>query len=207
MRKKDALLEDTKRCLVDPVFNVVRNFSKEKSEDYYKLHADEWARWIIIWNPAGKVERIELPYSDLSEMSAKSKEADTLINNMSKLDYIKWLHWVLEWNAIVIKWQRLKTFDEWLEDGLRDALESAIEWPEEWARIMLRNEWHTGWYSNAAIHIYAEWKIDIDTLDRLGEWEMPNSIKDVNLDEALEKAKEDLEKGDSNVTVLQCKVK
>ena len=108
MRKKDALLEDTKRCLVDPVFNVVRNFSKEKSEDYYKLHADEWARWIIIWNPAGKVERIELPYSDLSEMSAKSKEADTLINNMCKLDYIKWLHWVLEWNAIVIKWQRLK---------------------------------------------------------------------------------------------------
>lgn len=208
MKKRDNLLEDAKKCLTDPVFNVIKNFSKEKSKEHYDKWAKAWANWMIVDNPAGKEEWIEFPCADLSEMATKSKEAQTLYENMKNLDYIKTLDWRVAWQTIKISRRRLKTFEEWLEVWIRDALIEAIKYPEDGVKILLKNEWYPGLYTNTDIHMYTEWQISLEILDRIGTFERYNSLEDVDIEECVTqamKAMKDIEENNKDVTVLELK--
>lgn len=40
--KTDNLLEDVKKCLTDPVFDVTQNFSLSKSREFYDKWKEAW---------------------------------------------------------------------------------------------------------------------------------------------------------------------
>lgn len=212
MRKKDKLVEDVRECLVNPVFDVSQNFSLEKSKQYYTIYSKQWEEGSYK-NPANKREEVVFDYSDLEEMSRQSIQAHNLITNLEKESFIKNPHYFVRWETIVVAWDRLKTFDEWLNDGLEDALIQACKYPEDWARMLIEKELGNGSYSNTAVHLFAEWEIDRKVLERLGKQEWFNPIMDRDIHDDVEELKKILEwetpkeeKKEKDVTVLEIKI-
>ena len=123
------------------------------------------------------------------------------------MPHCKNVYWKLEWNSIIVGWLRLKTFDEWLHDGLRDALTMASGCPEDGARQIIEKKLGKGIYSNTAIHMFAEWIITEEELKRLGTYERYMHMDDRDIEEDIKQAKsalEDME--ENNVTVLTFKM-
>lgn len=112
----DNLLEDVQKCMTDPIYNVVKNFSLENSRKYYKKRANKWENEEYEDNPAVKREVETFPYADLEEMTKVSKEASTFMKNLESKDFFRDPTWDVRYDNIVITWLRLKTFDEWLHD-------------------------------------------------------------------------------------------
>lgn len=206
--KKTNLLEDVQKCMVDPIYDIIQNFSLDKSKTYYAKWADQWAMGDYLQNPADKLEAVSFAFANLDELSLKSIEAQNTYINMKRQDYIKGCEWEIYWQNIVVSWHRLKTFDEWLHDGLKDALTIHYKSPEDGIRRMLNRE--LGWYyQNDAIHLFTEWKIDEEILERLGHYEPPQAIEGRDLENDIEeaiKALKDIEENNKNVTVLKLKM-
>lgn len=191
--KTDNLLEDVEKCLTDPVYNVIHNFSLEKSKEHYAKWEKAWKSWNYKQNPAVKLEEVSFDFSSLSELWLMTTQAHNLYVNLKKESFNKWVDWYIHWQNIVVSWYRLKIFDEWLHDWLKDALTEAIECPEDGARMVVERELGKGIYSNTAIHMFAEWKIDRKTLKRLWTYERHMYIEDRDIEEDIVQAKKALE--------------
>lgn len=209
--KKNNLREDVEKCLTDPVYDIVKNFSLEKSKEFYSKWEEAWNSWTYTNNPAVKKEKEEFEYKTLDELEKISREAKMFFYNMRDMPvYYKNVGWEMKYDKIIVHWVRFKTFDEWLHDGLKDALIQASDCPEDGARQIIERELGKGIYSNTAIHMFAEWKIDADTLKRLGTYEKYMHMDDRDIEEDIEQARkalEDLEENNKgSVTVLTLKM-
>lgn len=191
--KKDNLLEDVKKCLTDPVYDVIQNFSLVKSREYYDKREKSWKSWNYKQNPAVKLEEVSFDFGSLSELWLMATQAHNLYVNIKREDFNKWADWYIYWQNIVVSWYRLKTFDEWLHDWLRDALYEAHQTPEDWVRILLERELGKWIYTNTAIHLYAEWKIDKETLKRLWTYEKYMHLEDRDIEEDITQVRKALE--------------
>lgn len=211
MKNPNNLLEDVKKCMTDPVSDILLNFSIEKSRKGYEDRKKQWESGSFRNNPVVKKEEVSFEFADLFELEWNTSQARNLYNNLKKEDFNKWVDWYIRGQNIVVIWYRLKSFDEWLHDWLKDALIMATECPEDWARMIIERKLGEGKYTNTAIHMYIEWKIDNETLKRLWQYERYQRIEDRDVEKDIEEAKkallwmeEDNKKGD--VTVLTLKV-
>ena len=206
--RKTNLLEDVQKSMTDPIYDIIQNFSLDKSKTYYTKWADQWAMGDYLQNPADKLEAVSFTFVNLDDLSLKSIEAQNTYINMKRQDYIKGCEWEIYWQNIVVSWHRLKTFDEWLHDGLKDALTIHYKCPEDGVRKILVKKF--GWYaSNVDIHLFTEWKIDEEILERLSHYEESQSIEGRDIEKDIEEAKkalEDMEECNKNVTVLKLKM-
>lgn len=189
----DNLLEDVKKCLTDPVFDVTRNFSLKKSREYYEKWEKAWNNWNYKQNPAVKEEEVSFDFGSLSELWLMATQAHNMYVNLKREDFNKWVDWYIYWQNIVVGWYRLKTFDEWLHDWLRGAISEAYQTPEDWVRILLERELGKWVYTNTAIHLYAEGKISKEILKRLGTYEKYMHLEDGDIEEDIIQAKKSLE--------------
>lgn len=164
---KENLLEDVQKCMVDPVSNILQNFSLEKSEEYYNNWVFKWGCGDFRWNPAVKLEEERIEYDGLVDLPTKSAEAHNLCINLKSKEYNKGVEWHVDDQFILVVWYRLKTFDEWLHDGLAVALTQAYNCPEEGAKMIIERELWKWVYRDVYVHLFVEWKIDADTLKRL----------------------------------------
>ncbi len=209
MRKKEnSLLEDVQKCMVDPIYDICKNFSLEKSKEWYDKRVKQWDEGNYRNNPVAKEESVSFDFGSLSEMGLVSIQAHNLYTNLKKESFNKGVNWYIYGQNVVVNWYRLKTFDEWLHDGLKDALSQHYERPEDGIRKML-NEKIGGYSQNVDIHMFVEWKIDEETLARLATYEPCQSIEGRDLEKDIEEATKILlwmedKKGD--VTVLTLKV-
>lgn len=212
MRKaKSDLLKKCQECMVNPVADIVENFSLEKSKTFYEKYSEQWNNWNYKQNPVDKTERIEFPFTTLSELSIVAIEAHNLFVNMEKADFIRGLNWRLYGHNVIVWWHRLKTFDEWLHDGLKDALTMHYKDPEQGVRKILEKE-RWGWlYWNVDIHLWLEWEIDDEAMKRMGRYEPNQKLEDRDVEKDIEEAINILEWGsnkrEGDVTVLTLKVK
>lgn len=190
---KDNLLEDVQKCLTDPVYGVAHNFSLAKSREYYAKWEKAWNNWNYKQNPAVKLEEVSFDFGSLSELWLMATQAHNMYVNLKREDFNKWVDWYIYWQNIVVSWYRLKTFDEWLHDWLKDALYNASQTPEDWARILLERELGKWVYTNTAIHLYTEEKIDKETLKRLWTYEKYISLEERDIEEDIEQVKKALE--------------
>ena len=211
MKNPNNLLEDVKKCMTDPVSDILLNFSLEKSRKGYEDRKKQWENGSFRNNPAVKKEEVSFDFGSLSELWLVSVQAYNLYTNLKKEDFNKWVDWYMRGQNIVVSWYRLKTFDEWLHDWLKDALIMAIGCPEDWARMVIEKWLGEGKYTNTAIHMYIEWKINNETLKRLWQYEKYQHMEDRDVEKDIEEAKkallwmeEDNKKG--TVTVLTLKM-
>ena len=201
MRKpENNMLEDVQKCMVDPIYDICKNFSLQKSREGYEKRVKQWESGWYANNPAAAEETVTFPFASLSEMGLVSIQAHNLYVNLKKESFNKWVDWYVYGQNIVVSWHRLKTFDEWLHDGIKDALTIHYKSPEDGIRRMLNREW--GWYyQNDAIHLFAEWKIDEESLKRLGHYEAAQAIEGRDIEKDIEdatKALYDLEENNFN---------
>lgn len=206
------LLEDIKSCMTDPISDILQNFSLEKSEEFYDKRVKEWNSGNYKQNAADKHEQVSFAFASLSDLATKSIEAHNLFVNVKGQDFVKGADWYIYGQNVVVSWHRLKTFDEWLHDWLQDALCMAYKCPEDGARKILNRVLWEWIYKNVDIHLFMEWRIDVDTLKRLGQYEkyQPIEWRDIEEDiEACKKALEDMseENWPKDVTVLTFKIK
>lgn len=192
MKNPNNLLEDVKKCMTDPVSDILLNFSLEKSRKGYEDRKKQWECGSFRDNPAVKNEEVSFDFGSLSELWLVSVQAHNLYTNLKKENFNKWVDWHMRGQNIVVSWYRLKSFDEWLHDWLKDALVMAIDCPEDWARMVIERELGEGKYTNAAIHMYVEWKIDNETLKRLWQYERYQHIEDRDIEKDIEEAKKAL---------------
>lgn len=207
--RKTNLLEDVQKSMTDPVYDICKNFSLEKSKTYYAQWADQWAAGNYLQNPAVKKEEVSFPFTDLHEAANQCCQANNMYLNLKQQDFNRWVDWYVYWQNIVVSWYRLKTFNEWLHNGLKDALVMHCNTPEDGVRKILYKELWDGMYSNGAIHMFAEGIITEDILKRLGQYEKYQSIKDRDIEKDIEEAKkalEDMEENNKGVTVLKLKI-
>lgn len=211
MKNPNNLLEDVKKCMTDPVSDILLNFSLEKSRKGYEDRKKQWESGSFRNNPAVKKEEVSFAFADLYEAANQCCQAHNMYNNLKEQDFNKWVDWYMCGQNIVVSWYRLKSFDEWLHDWLKDALIMAIDCPEDWARMVIEKELGEGKYTNAAIHMYVEWKIDNETLKRLWQYEKYQHIEDRDVEEDIEEAKKALlwmeeDNKKDTVTVLTLKM-
>lgn len=211
MKNPNNLLEDVKKCMTDPVSDLLLNFSLEKSKEWYEKREKQWDSWSYRQNPAAKKEEVSFDFTDLFELEWNAWQARNLYNNLKKEDFNKWVDWYIYWQNIVVSWYRLKTFDEWLHDWIKEALILAYQFPEDGARKVLERELWDGKYTNTAVHMYIEWEIDDETLKRLWQYEGYQHIDDRDIEKDIEEAKKALlwmeeDNKKSNVEVLTLKM-
>lgn len=211
MKNPNNLLEDVKKCMIDPISDILLNFSIEKSRKGYNERVKQWESWSFRQNPAVKKEEVSFDFGSLSELWLVTTQAHNLYVNLKREDFNKWVDWCIYGQNIVVSWYRLKSFDEWLHDWLKDAIIMACDCPEDWARMVIERQLWEGKYTNTAIHMYVEWKIDNETLKRLWQYEKYQYIDGRDIEKDIEEAKkallwveEDNKKGD--VTVLTLKM-
>lgn len=211
MRKTNETLELCQKIMVDPIVDILENFSLEKSREYYEKWSKQWNMGDRFQNPADMHEEVSFPFDSLSALWLMSIEAHNLYTNVKSKEFFKWADWYMYWQNIVVSWHRLKTFDEWLHDGLKDAITQHYKEPEKSIQKVLREKLGSWWYSNTDMHLWLEWKIDDETLIRLGQYEESKRILDRDLEEDIAAAtqalldKEASEKK-SDVTVLTLKL-
>lgn len=204
MRKKNETLELCQKIMVDPIVDIKQNFSLEKS----KFHYEKWAKQREMGdrhnNPADKHEEVVMDFGGLDELAVKSIEAHNLYTNIKAKEFFKGADWHLRWHSIVVSWHRLKTFDEWLHDWLKDAITQHYKDPERSVQKILREKFDGWFYSNTDMHLWLEWKIDDEILERLGRYENERTINDRDLEKDIDDAKKALL--ESGITVLTLKV-
>lgn len=174
----NSLRSKIKRVLKDPIADVVLNYSVEKAEEYYTKACKQWEQGDYQgWAKVDVHETEVFPFGCLEDAAEQAKLAQNLYNNMKKEDkpYIRKLDWYLYGQNFVVSWHRLKTWDEYLHDGIKDALEQAYKNAEGGARLILERETDIKNASNTDIHCFAEWIIDKETLERLSKYE-PNTV-------------------------------
>ena len=209
MINPEDLLNSVRQCLAEPTFSIQKNFSIEDSKKHYEKWKKQWDNGDYKQNLAVKREEVSFDFSSLSELWLMTTQAHNLYTNLKKEDFNKWVDWYIYGQNIVVIWYRLKTFDEWLHDWLRDALTMASKCPEDWARMILERElweWH---YANSMVHMFAEWKIDKETLKRLWTYEKYIPVEWLDIETAIEKCKELLgewKEEKEDVTVLTFKI-
>lgn len=211
MKNPNNLLEDVKKCMADPISDILLNFSIEKSREGYNERVKQWESWSFRQNPAVKKEEIGFDFGSLSELWLVTTQAHNLYVNLKREDFNKWVDWHIYWQNIVVSWYRLKSFDEWLHDWLKDAIIMACDCPEDWARMVLERQLWEGKYTNTAIHMYVEWKIDNETLKRLWQYEKYQYIDGRDIEKDIEEVKKALlwmeeDNKKSNVEVLTFKM-
>lgn len=211
MKNPNNLLEDVKKCMTDPISDLLLNFSLEKSREWYEKRKKQWDSWGYRQNPAVKKEEISFDFGDLFELEWNAWQARNLYNNLKKEDFNKWVDWYIYWQNIVVSWYRLKTFDEWLHDWIKEALILAYQFPEDGSRKVLERELGDGRYTNTAIHMYVEWKIDDKILKRLWQYEGYQHIDDRDIEKDIEEVRKALlwmeeDNKKSNVEVLTFKI-
>ena len=211
MKNPNNLLEDVKKCMTDPISDLLLNFSLEKSKEWYEKREKQWDSWSFRQNPAVKKEEVSFDFTDLFELEWNAWQARNLYNNLKKEDFNKWVDWYIYWQNIVVSWYRLKTFDEWLHDWIKEALILAYQFPEDGTRKVLERELGEWTYTNTAIHMYVEWKIDNETLKRLWQYEKYQNIDDRDMEKDIEEVKKALvwmeeDNKKSNVEVLTFKM-
>lgn len=212
MRKKNETLELCQQIMIDPITDIKHNFSIEKSRFHYEKYATQWSLGDIYQNPADKHEEVSFAYAWLDDLATQAIQAHNLFVNMKKADFVKKVDWYTYWQNVIVSWHRLKTFEEWLHDWLKDAITQHYREPEKSIQKILRERFSEWYYSNTDMHLRLEWKIDDETLQRLGKFEKPQAIKDRDLEEDIQAATEmllEMEKGEkkSNVTVLTLRIK
>lgn len=200
----DELFRSVNECLTNPVSDILQNFSLEKSKTYYEKWAKQWNAGDYKSNPANKVEEVSFAFASLSELSWNATQAQNLYNNLKKEEFNRGVEWYIYGHNVVVQRNRLKSFDEWLHDGLKDALIMAYDCPEDWARKIIERKLWAWNYTNTQVHMFAEWKINKEKLKRLWHYEKYQVIEWRNLEEDIEEAKKKLE--ESNVTVLKLKM-
>lgn len=189
MRKIESnLLEDVQKSMVDPVYDILQNFSLEKSKEHYEKRAKQWNMWDFRLNLANKEEQEVFPFTTLTELAEQSVEAQNLFDHLRKEDFFRGCEWAVYWQNVVVRWNRLKTFDEWLWDWLKDAITLHYKEPEEWARKIIERKLGKWYYGNVEIHMFAEWLISEDVLSRLGKYEWPQRIEWRNIEKDIETA-------------------
>lgn len=211
-QKEKNILEDVKKSIEDPVYGVSLNYSLEKCEEYYDKRVRQWNNGDI--NPYSNVvvkkEEEVIPFNDLLELPEAVKQAKTLIDNLENMDWVKKPSYEVLPKAIVVKWFRLKTFDEWLEDGLKDALEKASMNVYADARLYLHNKCGIEWYIwDEEIAAFSSGLINFDTLKFLHTKHPTQKFEWRNMDEDIKELKRILydkfEKVEKDVTVLTLK--
>lgn len=211
MKNPNNLLEDVKKCMTDPISDLLLNFSLEKSREWYEKRKKQRDSWGYRQNPAVKREEVSFDFGSLFELEWNAWQARNLYNNLKKEDFNKWVDWYIYWQNIVVSWYRLKTFDEWLHDWIKEALILAYQFPEDGTRKVLERELGDGRYTNTAIHMYVEWKIDNETLKRLWQYEEYQHIDDRDIEKDIEEVRRALlwmeeDNKKSNVEVLTFKM-
>lgn len=186
MQIPNTLLNSIRQCLAEPTCSIGENFSFVTSLVYYNKWVEQWNNWNYKQNPAVKKEEVSFDFGSLTELSWNAIQAHNMYVNLKKEDFNKWVDWYIYGQNIVVMWYRLKTFEEWLHDGLKDALIMASKYPEDWARMILERELWKGNYTNTMIHMFAEWKLDEETLKRLGQYEKYQSIEWVDIEKAID---------------------
>lgn len=68
MENPNNLLEDVKKCMTDPVSDVLLNFSLEKSRKGYEDRKKQWECGGFRDNPAVKNEEVSFDFGSLSEL-------------------------------------------------------------------------------------------------------------------------------------------
>lgn len=205
MINPEDLLNSVCQCLAEPTFSIQKNFSIEESKKYYEKWKKQWDNGDYKQNLAVKREEVSFDFGSLSELWLMSTQAHNLYTNLKKEDFNKWVDWYIYGQNIVVSWYRLKSFDEWLHDWLKDALIMACDCPEDWARMIIERELGERHYTNAMIHMFAEWKIDKETLKRLWTYEKYSRIEWLDIEKAIEKCEELLD-GEEETTVLTFKI-
>lgn len=204
---KSNLLEDVQKCMTDPIYDICKNFSLQKSREGYEKRVKQWESGNYKQNPAVKKEEVSFEFANLDDLSLKSIEAQNTFINLKREDFNKWVDWYIYGQNVVVEWYRLKTFDEWLHDWLKDALFMACQTPEDGARKIIERELWNWMYSNGAVHLFIEWIITEDVLKRLGQYEKYQEIKWRDIEEDIEQAKKALkDMEENNVTVLKLKI-
>lgn len=208
---EDNLLEDIQKCMTDPVSDVLQNFSLEKSRKFYEKRVKQFNEWCFEDNPACKLTKEEIPFGNLDELSLASQKAANLVENLKEMPHVKGADWIICSEKIVVYWHRLKTFDEWLHKWLEEALTQAYNAPEDGARLILERELGGWTYTNTAIHMYMEWILTKEMLERLSQYEWYWKIDWRDIEQDIEDAKrwlEDMEEENSkkDVTVLTLKM-
>jgi hypothetical protein len=168
---------------------LLLNFSLEKSKEWYEKRKKQWDSWGYKQNPAVKNEEVSFDFGSLSELWLVTTQAHNLYVNLKKEDFNKWVDWYIYWQNIVVSWYRLKTFDEWLHDWIKEALILAYQFPEDGARKVLEKGLGKWTYTNTAIHMYVEWKIDNETLKRLWQYEGYQHIDDRDVEKDIEEVR------------------
>lgn len=178
MRKTESnLLEDVQKSLTDPVYDILQNFSLEKSKEYYNKRATQWNMWDFRLNLANKQEEEKFPFTTLTELAEQSQEAQNLFDHLRKEDFFRGCEWTVYWQNVVVRWNRLKTFDEWLYDWVKDAILLHYKEPEEWARKIIERKLGKWYYGNVEVHMFAEREISENVLRRLGQYEWPRRLE------------------------------
>lgn len=204
--KQSNLQEDVQNCLKDPINSILKNFSLEKSKEYYSKWDEAWENWMYSNNPAAQKEKEEFNYKGLEELTKATEIAYAFYNNIKDMPHCKNVRYELSNDKITVHRMRLKTFDEWLHDWLRDAIITACDCPEDWARQVIEKELGAGIYTNTEVHMFAEWVIDTETLSRLSKFEKYQPIEKWDIEEKVEQAKKALEDiKENNVIVLTLK--
>ena len=147
MKNPNNLLEDVKKCMTDPISDILLNFSIEKSRKGYDERVKQWESWSFRQNPAVEKEEVSFDFGSLSELWLVTTQAHNLYVNLKREDFNKWVDWCIYGQNIVVSWYRLKSFDEWLHDWLKDALVMAIDCPEDWARMVVEKGLGEGKYT------------------------------------------------------------
>lgn len=186
MKTPSKLLNTVRQCLAEPTCSIRENFSFTKSLIHYNKWVKQWESWNRKQNRAVKKEEYSFEFTSLAELWLLSVQAHNMYTNLKKEDFNKWVDWYMCWQNIVIVWYRLKTFEEWLHDGLKDALIMARDCPEDWARKIIERELGEWNYTNTMIHMFAEWKLDEETLKRLGQYEKYQFIEWIDIEKAID---------------------
>lgn len=186
MKTPSKLLNTVRQCLAEPTCSIRENFSFTKSLIHYNKWVKQWESWNRKQNSAVKKEEYSFEFASLAELWLLSVQAHNMYTNLKKEDFNKWVDWYMCGQNIVIVWYRLKTFEEWLHDGLKDALIIACKCPEDGVRMILERELWKGNYTNTMVHMFAEWKLDEETLKRLGQYEKYQFIEWVDVEKAID---------------------
>lgn len=170
MKVKNAhknLVEDVKKTLTDPIYNVTHNFSLEKSREFYDGWVEEFDKWHIEFNPAVTEEFEVFEYDTLEELQDIIVEAKGLLKALIDMPHTAKEWYMVGDNEVVVTWLRLKTYDEWLETWIEDALYNATSSPYDKAIEMLEDKLGLPYITEGWVDAFIEGKVSEDALQMI----------------------------------------
>lgn len=173
MKVKNAhknLVEDVKKTLTDPIYNVTHNFSLEKSREFYDMWVGQFDLWYVEFNPAVTEEFEVFEYDTLEELQDIIVEAKGLLKALIEMPHTAKEWYMVGDNEVVVTWLRLKTYDEWLDDWLEDALYNAISNPYGKASEMLEDKLGLSFITAGWVDAFVEEKVSEEALQMIFSW-------------------------------------